>query len=84
MVKANHALSNSALKYENLHANYPVCNFFLNPAAEIMFNTLFKIILKTKPGNTERRRRKKEQRRDLHDHIRGGSHVQFLTPPHRD
>ena len=62
MVKANHALSNSALKYENLHANYPVCNFFLNPAAEIMFNTLFNIILKTKPGHTERRRRKKKNK----------------------
>lgn len=34
--------------------------FFLNPAAEIMFNTLFDIILKTKPGNTERRRRRKK------------------------
>ena len=62
MVKANHALSNSALKYENLHANYPVCIFFLNPAAEIMFNTLFNIILKTKPGHTERRRRKKKNK----------------------
>ena len=62
MVKANHALSNSALKYENLHANYPVCIFFLNPAAEIMFNTLFNIILKTKPGNTERRRRRRKKK----------------------
>ena len=37
--------------------------FFLNPAAEIMFNTLFNIILKTKPGNTERRRRRKENKK---------------------
>ena len=37
--------------------------FFLIPAAEIMFNTLFNIILKTKPGNTERRRRKKRTKK---------------------
>ena len=48
--------------------------------AKYAFNTLLKI---TPHNMQKRRRRKEEQSRDLHDDIRGGLPIQFLTPPDR-
>ena len=58
--------------------------FFLNPEAEIMPNMLFNTLLKWHHTIYKKEEEvKKEQSMDLHDDIRGGSPIQFLTPPNR-
>ena len=44
----------------------------------MLFNTLLKIT----PHDTQKIRRKKESS-DIHDDIRGGLPIQFLTPPEK-
>ena len=55
--------------------------FFLNQVAEIMLIMLFNTLLKITLHNTEKEEEeKKEQSRALHDDIRSGLPIQFLTP----
>ena len=46
-----------------------------------MFNTLFNIILKTKPGNTERRRKKKNKEGTFTTIFAAGLTSSFLLRP---
>ena len=75
----------TALPYLCFVFVFAFCFFFLTPEAEIRLNILFNTLLKITPHNTQKKRlrKKKEQRMDLHDDIRGRSTIQFLTPTDR-
>ena len=67
-----------------LHCRVYVCVlfffFFLNPAAEIMVNMLFNTLLKITLHDTQKKeKKKKDQRMYIHDGIRDGCPIQFLT-----
>ena len=78
-------------KYKYFHANCTVVFvlFFFSKSgvrnnAKYAFQYTFKHCVKMTLHNMQKRRRRKERKNiDLHDHVCGGSPIQFLTPPER-